>query len=153
MPLHDVRKRLTIIPQDPVLFSGTLRSNLDPFSEHSDASLWGALHRVHFLESLQSFDDSTATISLDAAVSENGNNFSQGQRQLLCMSRALLRRSKVIILDEATASVDNATDSKIQDVLRTEFVGSTVLTIAHRLRYDRIIENSYVEQLWITIVF
>lgn len=130
LPLHELRNRITLIPQDPVLFSGTLRSNLDPFSEHDDASLWSALNRVEFQASLQNVSES----SLDAPVSENGNNYSQGQRQLLCMARALLRQNKVVILDEATASIDNATDSKIQEVLRDAFKHSTVLTIAHRLR-------------------
>jgi len=134
IPLHELRKRLTIIPQDPVLFSGTIRSNLDPFNDRSDSALWASLNRVHFVESIQS--SNSEVLSLESPVSENGNNFSQGQRQLLCMARALLRNSKIIILDEATASVDFATDFKIQTVLREAFGDSTVLTIAHRLRYE-----------------
>jgi ABC-type multidrug transport system fused ATPase/permease subunit len=135
--LHELRKRLTIIPQDPVLFSGTLRTNLDPFDEHDDVKLWDCLKQVHFLETTQE------TVNLDSIVTENGHNYSQGQRQLLCMARALLRNSKVVILDEATASVDNETDARIQECIRHVFRNATVLTIAHRLRtiadYDKVL--------------
>ncbi|KAF9973828.1 hypothetical protein BGZ73_002885 [Actinomortierella ambigua] len=198
--LYDLRSRLTIIPQDPVLFRGTLRSNLDPFGEHEDYELWEALRRSHLIpssavgsrvasgrnsvdlaitpakspagsikdgnegssssssgnvaadatgaSSSDAASEATETvdpskITLDTPVKENGSNFSQGQRQLIALARALVRRSHILVLDEATSSIDVQTDNKIQETIREEFKQSTLLCIAHRLRtiadYDKVL--------------
>ncbi|XP_030761803.1 multidrug resistance-associated protein 1 isoform X2 [Sitophilus oryzae] len=126
--LHTLRSRLTIIPQDAVLFSGSLRMNLDPFDTHSDEEVWRSLEQAH----LKSFVKGLPA-GLNHEVTEGGENLSVGQRQLICLARALLRKTKVLILDEATAAVDLETDDLIQKTIRTEFRECTVLTIAHRL--------------------
>ncbi|GLJ53349.1 hypothetical protein SUGI_1137540 [Cryptomeria japonica] len=126
--LTDLRKALGIIPQSPVLFSGTVRFNLDPFGEHNDADLWEALERAYLKDVIR-----RNSLGLDAEVSEAGENFSMGQRQLLSLARALLRRSKILVLDEATAAVDVGTDALIQKTIREDFTSCTMLVIAHRI--------------------
>ena len=144
MGLGFLRSRLTIIPQDPVLFSGNLRFNLDPFDQHNDRELWKALENAH----LNSFV-SSLPLGLQHDITEGGGNLSVGQKQLVCLARALLRNSKILILDEATAAIDLETDDLIQRTIRTEFSECTVITIAHRLNtildYNRVIVLSLGE--------
>lgn len=154
--LHDLRSRLAIIPQDPTLFHGTVRSNLDPFGEHADLALWSALRQADLVPADAAPDepprpaaaaaaaaaDTSSRIHLDTVVEEDGLNFSLGQRQLMALARALVRGSQIIVCDEATSSVDMETDDKIQRTMASAFRGKTLLCIAHRLRtivgYDRI---------------
>ncbi|KAI5952286.1 hypothetical protein KGF54_003152 [Candida jiufengensis] len=142
--LYDLRSKLSIIPQDPVLFQGTIRKNLDPFNEHLDGTLWRALYRSGLIDKDQLYNcHESHKFHLDQFVDDEGSNFSLGEKQLITLARALIRDCKILILDEASSAVDNATDTMIQETIRTEFKNCTVICIAHRLNtlsnYDRII--------------
>ncbi|XP_037911371.1 probable multidrug resistance-associated protein lethal(2)03659 [Hermetia illucens] len=128
LALYDLRSNISIIPQDPILFSGTLRYNLDPFGTATDEAIWKVLEDVELKAYVSSLPD-----GLECVMSEGGSNFSMGQRQLVCLARAILRNNKLLILDEATANVDPETDQFIQKTIRAKFANCTVLTIAHRL--------------------
>ena len=154
IPLHTLRSKMSVIPQDPVLFSGNIRNNLDPFMEHDDNALWQVLRLVELEGFVRGLKD-----QLNHHVADSGENFSSGQRQLICFARALLRKSKIIIMDEATASVDSETDRKLQQMVRARFDQQTVICIAHRLEtildcdrvcvldQGRVVEYAPVEEL------
>ncbi|CAL5409213.1 unnamed protein product [Camellia sinensis] len=126
--LHDLRSHFSVIPQDPTLFSGSVRYNLDPLEEHMDQEIWEVLEKCQLQEAIKEKEE-----GLYSLVMQNGSNWSMGQRQLFCLGRALLKRRKILVLDEATASIDNATDSIIQKIIRIEFEDCTVITVAHRI--------------------
>ncbi|KAG8663516.1 hypothetical protein MANES_01G217900v8 [Manihot esculenta] len=126
--LHDLRSRFGIIPQEPVLFEGTVRSNIDPIGQHTDEDIWKSLERCQLKDVVAAKPE-----KLDAPVVDNGDNWSVGQRQLLCLGRVMLKRSRLLFMDEATASVDSKTDGVIQKIIREDFAACTIISIAHRI--------------------
>lgn len=135
--LDNLRNAVTIIPQTPIIFSGTIRSNLDPFQQYDDFQIWKILERVHIKDTIEQMP-----LKLDQVLNENGSNLSIGEKQILCLARSILRRSKIVVLDEATANIDTTSDQIIQQTIRQEFQDSTVICIAHRL--DTIIDSDRV---------
>ena len=126
--MHDLRSKIGVIPQDPIFFKGTVRSNLDPFDAHNDTDIWTALDQVGIKDFI-----SEQPAKLLAPLEDGGTNLSQGYRQLLCIARAFLVKPKILIMDEATSSLDVATDQKVQQIIQEVFKSNTVISISHRL--------------------